>query len=430
MSYSQDDIKFFIGLFPPRSIQNDTVHLVPSFGNVGVIETEEGLVIFDIALRQYGPRNFKTIRKLTKKPIKYIIYSHGHFDHCFGFEPFISEIKENGWEMPEIIAHRNCVRRFQKYQMLDEYHKWLNAQQFASILGKKEEVVYPHKVLKPTIILDGQAQYRFELGNIEFELNHDIGETDDSLWLWVPDKDLICSGDLLVSSYPNVGNPFKVQRYPKEWAIAMEHMMKKNARFIIPGHGKMIEGRDKVRNILEITAEALYFIHDEVVRQMNEGKWFEEIFHELVEIYPDKFKHHDYLKPLYGSYKFAIHAVYRLYHGWYDTGNPTDLFPAKSNEIAQEFLKINSPITYLNHAKELYEHREYQLALHILDIIIKGENSITNSYLIDALNLKSKILTEKAKKEPSFIVRNILNNGVKEIKTRVKSLKKEMLNNK
>jgi alkyl sulfatase BDS1-like metallo-beta-lactamase superfamily hydrolase len=430
MSYSQDDIKFFIGLFPPRSIQNDTVHLVPSFGNVGVIETEKGLVIFDIALRQYGPRNFKTIRKLTKKPIKYIIYSHGHFDHCFGFEPFISEIKENGWEMPEIIAHRNCVRRFQKYQMLDEYHKWLNAQQFASILGKKEEVVYPHKVLKPTIILDGQIPYRFELGNIEFELNHNIGETDDSLWLWVPDKDLICSGDLIVSSYPNVGNPFKVQRYPKEWAIAMENMMKKNARFIIPGHGKMIEGRDKVRNILEITAEALHFIHDEVVRKMNEGKWFEEIFHELVEIYPDKFKHHDYLKPVYGSYKFAIHAVYRLYHGWYDTGNPTDLFPAKSNEIAQEFLKINSPISYLNHAKELYEHREYQLALHILDIIIKGENSIRNSYLIDALNLKSKILTEKAKKEPSFIVRNILNNGVKEIKTRVKSLKKEMLNNK
>ncbi|TFF89641.1 MAG: MBL fold metallo-hydrolase, partial [Promethearchaeota archaeon] len=208
MSYSQNDIKFFIGLFPPRTVENGTVHLIPSFGNIGVIETNEGLVLFDIALKQYAPRNYKTLRNITDKPIKYIIYSHGHFDHCFGFKPFIVEIEENGWKMPEVIAHENVVRRFNKYQMLDDYHKWLNAQQFASVMGKQDEIVSPHQVLKPTIILDGKEPYRFELDGINFEVNHDIGETDDSLWLWVPEKELICSGDLMISSYPNVGNPY------------------------------------------------------------------------------------------------------------------------------------------------------------------------------------------------------------------------------
>jgi len=423
MSFSQNDIKFFVGMFPQKSFNDNTCHLIPSFGNIGVIETDEGLVMFDIALKQYGPRNFQAVRDITQKPIKYIIFSHGHFDHCYGFEPFISEIREKGWEMPEIIAHENCVKRFEKYQMLDEYHRWLNAQQFASVAGSQDEVVSPHEVLDPTIILDGKKPYNFELAGLEFELNHNRGETDDSIWLWVPEKELLCSGDLMISSYPNVGNPYKVQRYPKQWALAMEYMMEKDAKYIIPGHGPLIEGKEKVRDILAITAEAMHFVHDEVVKRLNEGKWFEQIFHEMLEIYPEKFKAHDYLKPLYGDYRFAIHAVYRLYHGWYDSGNPTDLFPAKSENIAEEFLKLNNAQNYYDHAKQLLDNNEYQLALHILDILIKGQRLINEELYLDALTLKNKILKEKVKEEPSFIIRNILNNGARQIKLRIKSIK-------
>jgi alkyl sulfatase BDS1-like metallo-beta-lactamase superfamily hydrolase len=425
MRYSQNDIKFFLGMFPPHSFNDNTCHLIPSFGNMGIVETAEGLVVFDIALKQYGQRNFKAVRNITPKPIKYIIYSHGHFDHCFGFEPFLAEIKEKGWKMPEIIAHENCVNRFKKYQMLDEYHKWLNAQQFASVMGKSDDVVSPQEVLEPTIILDGKKPYIFQLGGIEFEINHDKGETDDSLWLWAPQKELICSGDLMVSSYPNVGNPYKVQRYPKQWAIAMEHMMEKDAIYLIPGHGILIEGPEKVHEVLAITAEAMHFVHDEVVKRMNEGKWFEQIFHEMLKIYPEKFKDHDYLKPLYGDYRFAIHAVYRLYHGWYDSGNPTDLFPAKSEDIAQQFLQVNGAQRYYEHAKELLDKEKYQLALHILDILIKGRANVDRELYLDALTLKSKILREKAQAEPSFIVRNILNNGAKQIKSKIKAIKKK-----
>ncbi|TXT58183.1 MAG: Metallo-beta-lactamase superfamily protein [Promethearchaeota archaeon] len=425
MSGLHNNIKFFIGLFSPKSFNDNSCHLIPSFGNMGIIETVEGLVVFDIALKDYAPRNFKTLRKITEKPIKYIIYSHGHFDHCFGFEPFIDEIKEKGWDMPEVIAHERVVKRFEKYQMLDEYHDWLNAQQFSSIRPDKNKVVSPHETLDPTIVLHGDDIYAFELGGVHFELNHDIGETDDSLWLWVPEKELICTGDLMISSYPNVGNPYKVQRYPNGWATAMERMMKKEAKYIIPGHGELIEGKDKVREVLSITAEAMHFVHDEVVKRLNQGKWFEEIYHEMLEIYPDKFKNHEYLQPLYGCYQFAIHATYRLYHGWYDTGNPTDLFPAPSEDIANEFLKINSATAYINHAKMLLKENKLQLALHIIDTVIKAKDSIDKEHIIVALNLKYEILKQKVEEEPSFIGANILNNGAKQIKSELKTRKKK-----
>ena len=420
MKISPEEMRRNIGFRPTDTFADGVCHLIGGLGNCGVVETDEGLVIFDIAIKSFGPKIFKDLREITDKPIKYIIYSHGHFDHCFGFAPFIKEIKEKDWEMPEVIAHENCVKRFEKYRMLDRYHIWLNDQQFA---GKLQ---FSAQTLDPTIIIRGNEKYSFKFGGLTFEIYSEWGETDDAIWLWLPEKKVIFSGDLIYRfSFPNVGNPYKVQRYPKHWALAMERMMEKNADYLAPGHGELFAGKEKVKETLSIRAEAMHFVHDEVVKRLNEGKWFEQIFHEMVEIFPDKLKNSPHLLPMYGCYEFAIHAVYRLYHGWYDTGNPTDLFPAKNADIAKEFLKVADAAQFLEQAKKTIEQGNLQLALHLLDVIIKGTES-ENIILLEALKLKSKVLKQKAHIETSSIATNIINNGVLELKPKIKELKKKL----
>ncbi len=429
MDITQKDMNDFFGTFPPKKFADGSCLIIGAFGNVGAVKTDEGLVVFDLAPRQYHKRIFRALREFSDKPVKYIIYSHGHFDHCFGYASIIEEVEERGWDMPEVIAHENCIRRFEKYRRLDKYHIWLNSQQFASIgLKQQREPVSAHETLDPTIILTGNdASYSFKLGNINFEVYHDMGETDDSLWLFTntSEKKVLFTGDLVMNPhFPNIGNPNKVQRYPHDWAIAMEKMSEKEADFIVPGHGKLYEGKEVVKEALSIRAEAMHFVHDEVVKRLNEGKWFEQIFHEMLEIYPKKFKNHDFLRGTYGCYRFGIHAAYRLYHGWYNTGNPTDLYPAKSNDIAKEFLQINSPEKYLKHGKKLYEQGKLQIALHILDVIIKGNDLKNKDTLIEAYTLKSRILKQKAKEEPSFITKNSYINGANQIKIKIKELEK------
>jgi alkyl sulfatase BDS1-like metallo-beta-lactamase superfamily hydrolase len=425
MSFPKEGMKFWFGIYPPITFADGKCHVIPGFGNTGVFETNEGLVIFDVPIKQSAQKSFNEIRKLTDKQVKYLIYSHAHFDHAFGFGPFIDEIKENGWDMPEIIGHENCLRRVKKYQILDRYHNWINSQQFASVApkDKKVDTVSPELFIDPTIILVGNtAKYSFNFGGLDFHLYHDKGETDDSIWLWIPEKETICTGDLLLSSFPNVGNPYKVQRYPLDWAIALDKMIEKEAKFLIPGHGKFIEGREKVKDALSITSEAMHFVHDEVVKRLNEGKWFEQIYQEMLEIFPEKFKAHKILSPIYGCYRFAIHATYRLYHGWYDTGNPTDLFPSKAIDISWELLKLNNAESYFAHAQNLAENDKLQLALHILDIILNGKENVQEELILNSLKLKSKILKKKAKDEPSFIATNIINNAYKQIKEEIKKL--------
>ena len=181
-----DGMSAWFGMFPLSTFGDGRFYIVPGMGNTGVFETDEGLVIFDVPIKQYAQKNFNQIRQLTNKPVKYIIYSHGHFDHAFGYGPFIEEIKKKGWDMPEVIAHENCIKRFEKYRTLDKYHDWINKQQFASVKGKEQGLlVSAHETLDPTIILRGnEDSYSFKLGKVNFEIYHDKGETDDSILIF------------------------------------------------------------------------------------------------------------------------------------------------------------------------------------------------------------------------------------------------------
>ena len=85
-------------------------------------------------------------------------------------------------------------------------------------------------------------------------------------------------------------------------------------------------------------------------------------------------------------------------------------------------MKINSAESYFKQAESLVENNEPQLALHMLDIILNGRESIQDEIVLNSLRLKSKILKKKAKDEPSFIAANIINNAVKEIKLEIKRL--------
>jgi alkyl sulfatase BDS1-like metallo-beta-lactamase superfamily hydrolase len=426
MKMTEEHRKLLFGLYPPKTFANGKFHKISAFSNMGVIDTSQGLVLFDISSKLNGPRIFKALREINNNPIKYIVYSHGHFDHCFGYQPFIEEIKEKGWEMPQVIAHENLINRFEKYRMLDKYLNWLHDQQFGSVLGKNKQYNSAHDTLNPTILIHGNEDYSFNLGEYTFELYHGKGETDDQLWMFVPEEKVLFTGDFIISVFPNVGNPFKVQRYPKDWAQALEKMIEKEPEFLIPGQGPLIEGKEKINEILSITAEALNFVHDEVVKRLNEGKWFEQIYWELLDIFPNKFNH-DILAQVYGCYRFAIHAVYRLYHGWYDTGNPTDLFPAKRSEISNELLKICSADIYYSRANELYENGDSQLALHIVDVIINASKNIKPEILLNSYNLKIKILQQMEQEEESFIASNIYLNGINNLKSKIKDLKSTQL---
>ena len=419
----------FFGLDPPRRFAGGDFHFVNGFGNTAAIDTGEGLVLFDIGLEMSGEKLFAAVREFSKEPVITIILSHGHFDHAFGFAPFIEEILVNGWEMPNVIAHENVPRRFEKYRMLGPYHAWINAMQFSAIVrGKKGAVVSAENPLEPTTLVKDGEPISFTLGRYSFEVHPARGETDDALWVHVPQVKVLLAGDLVVSSFPNVGNPYKVQRYPLDWAGALEAMIPLGCEWLVPGHGALIEGASRVKECLSVTAGALRFVHDAVVSRMNEREWFPDIYREVIDAYPSRFKESEFLQEIYGDLRFAIHCTHRLYHGWYASGNPTDLFPSPAGDVAAEILGLvgeGAASKILDRARVLLDGGNAQLAMHVLDLLLLARGGdLPAGARGEASRLKVKALQAIARKETSFIARNILENEARALKERVKEVGK------
>ncbi len=71
------------------------------------ITTDEGIIVTDPINPRAAPKLMAAIRKVSDKPIKYMIYSHEHRDHASGGKIF----KDAG---ATVIAQENCVAELEK----------------------------------------------------------------------------------------------------------------------------------------------------------------------------------------------------------------------------------------------------------------------------------------------------------------------------
>jgi len=168
-------------------------------------------------------------------------------------------------------------------------------------------------------------------------LRHEKGETDDHTVTWLPDRKVLCCGDLFIWAAPNAGNPQKVQRYPLEWAHALRRMLALKPEYLLPGHGLPLIGADRVARALSDTAELLESLVRQTLEVMNGGGRLDEAIHSVK--VPANLSDRPYLQPVYDEPEFIVHTVWRLYGGWWD-GNPATLKPAPERALAAEVASL------------------------------------------------------------------------------------------
>lgn len=299
---------------------------VSSMANTIVLKTKEGLVLVDTGNPMMGQMTLDQVRQWTDAPLHSVIYTHGHIDHVMGTGFWDDEAEEKKQRRPTVYAHEAVPARFARYVKTAGYNGAINSRQFRGAIKH-----WPTNYRQPDVLV--QKQLTVNIGGNTLELNHDRGETDDHLWLWLAEHDTICTGDLFIWASPNCGNPQKVQRYPIEWAQALEAMREKKAAILFPGHGPPIEGKDRVDYALKSTAELLRTLHDQCVALMNQGLPLDQVIARVN--VPEELLALPWLRPVYDKPAFIIRNLWRLYGGWWD-GNPARLEPPSDQALAHQ----------------------------------------------------------------------------------------------
>ncbi len=374
--------------------------LLPGQGNGLTISTDSGLIQVDTGFNaDIGREIIADIRTVSDKPVKTIVYSHGHVFYNFGIEAWLDHAAERGDPRPHIVAHENLPPRYARYRETLDFQTILNGWQSgfgkAAWEGQLQPFVDPNSVYRDSLAIGGDSR--------SVELFWAPAETDDATAVWLPEQRLLYGGAATITSIPNVGTPLRTQRDPVRWARTLDRYVELEPEILVREFGPEVHGRDAIAEVLRSTADALRWLRAETVRRINRGDDIEEILADIE--YPSEWDDMAWMAPTYGHPDYIVRDIYRSETGWWDR-NVTHLHPAPPDEVAAA---VRAAIADTGHvlatARELHGRGDAQLALHVLDLLALGTGDDPD--VLEARALKGTIAVELAESTPSFISANL-----------------------
>jgi alkyl sulfatase BDS1-like metallo-beta-lactamase superfamily hydrolase len=361
---------------PPNRVTQELSELdhdlamIESFSHLVVFRTDDGLVCFDATGPLTAQACVESLRGWSTDPVHTLVYTHGHLDHVGGSGAFTEDARRNRTREPQVLAHEAVIDRFRRYRRTDGFNTVINARQFGGVaprhgmgIGGSDRFL-PDDVIEPTQTYARRAGLR--VGDLQIELRHGRGETDDHTWAWIPAKRAVCVGDFLTWVFPNAGNPQKVQRYPDEWAVALREMAALEPELLLPAHGLPIAGRDRIARVLDDIAGVLEHLVSETLAMMNAGAALEEIVHTVT--VPDRTLALPYLRPVYDEPEFVVRNIWRRFGGWWD-GDPARLKPPTRAAVAHEVATLSGGAKVLaDRAVEVAASGDHRLACELIEL--------------------------------------------------------------
>lgn len=367
----------------------DGVGWYPGFGNVITFRTGGEIVLFDTGNPLAAEPLHQAVRAWSRDPVSTAIFSHGHIDHVFGMGGFDAEDAPR----PTVIAQERIGERFDRYLLTNGYNAVINQRQFQA-----PSLTWPTEYRRP------EVTYRDAItvtrGELTFELFHVRGETDDATVAWIPEHRILCPGDMFIWVTPNCGNPQKVQRYPREWAVALRRMAGLGAEIMLPSHGAPVFGTDRIRQALTETAEWLESLIEQTLDGLNSGARLDDLVQSVRP--PAHLADRVYLQAKYDEPEFIVRNLWRGYAGWYD-GNPAHLKPAPDAQLACALAELAGGARSLTDAARRYaDAGELRLAGHLAELAVQAAPQDTAPHAV-----RAEINQARAEAESSLMARGI-----------------------
>jgi alkyl sulfatase BDS1-like metallo-beta-lactamase superfamily hydrolase len=379
---------------PPAIHQvNDRIWVAVGYdlANSIMIEGDKGIIIVDtLSTYEKAKEVMQEFRKITDKPVKAIIYTHGHLDHVQGTKAFLEE----GDGDVEIIAHES---------LLDFY---INEN---SVLGPIASVrtVYATGVMLPeedrnmglfpnpepgTIAFVApthtfSSEFLLDISGVKMNLVYVAGESSDQLYVWLPDDDTLLIGDNIYSIFPNIYTlRGAVYRDPMNYVNALDQMIPLEPKYMVPSHVKPVSGKDKVMDILISTRDATQYVYDQTIRGMNNGYTADELSH-MIEL-PSWFEDNPWLTESRGQIPWHVKQIYYGNLGWYQ-GDPTFLLPISEEQRAHKFVEgFGGVDIVIQQVRQAIDDTEYSWAAELATYVIVVDPNNDEAKLLKAHALR------------------------------------------
>jgi cyclase len=228
-------------------VQPNVYMLVGAGGNTTVQIGKDGVLVIDSKSEAAAPNVLVQIRKLSDKPILWLINTHLHADHTAGNEALLKIGSTDPQQRPRVVAHENVLSRM--------------------VTGSQARVAEASS-LNDTYF---GAQKDFYFNSEAVVIYHmPSAHTDGDSVVFLRKSDVIATGDIFTPErYPiiDLANGGNVQgivnALNRILELTVPEKYQEGGTYVIPGHGRLcdeadvVEYRDMVTIIRDRIADAI-----------------------------------------------------------------------------------------------------------------------------------------------------------------------------
>ncbi|HEY2360887.1 MAG TPA: MBL fold metallo-hydrolase [Candidatus Angelobacter sp.] len=271
-------------------------------GNSVAILTDEGILVFDSnAMPETATTVLAEIRKLTDKPVRYLVNSHWHWDHWGGNQTYLAAFPglqiithEKTRELMLTVEPRWNEKGLKEDlpQFLEGFEKQIAAAKAKNapperIKAAEERLAVDRNFLAQKLALHKtfpnvtfSDSMTILLGGREIQVLHAQAITTGDTYLYLPKEKVLVTGDILLSPYPfAIGGT-----YPAEWLRTLEKFAALEPSIIIPGHGDAETNTDFLRGNIALFREVMQQVKMDRAKGMTAEQTTEALDKQNVEL--------------------------------------------------------------------------------------------------------------------------------------------------
>ncbi|NWG24903.1 MAG: MBL fold metallo-hydrolase [Pseudorhodoplanes sp.] len=239
--------------------------------NSGIIVGDDGVMVVDAqATPVMALEVIERVRKVTDKPIKYVLLSHYHAVRVLG---------ASAYEGAEIIASnatRTMIAERGQQDMDSEIGR------FPRLFRAVESIP---GLTWPTITFPRQMSVY--LGRREVRIMHiGRGHTAGDVIAQVPDSNVVFSGDLV--EYHSAC--YCGDAHLRDWQQTLDRLSELKPQALVPGRGAALATPDKVADGIAMTRDFLFTLYGVARTCVDKGYTLKQTFNETRKVMDPKFK--------------------------------------------------------------------------------------------------------------------------------------------
>ncbi len=226
--------------------------------NTAIIEDDDGVTVVDTHSKPSAARVIvQRLRELTRKPVRFVVNTHFHWDHWHGNEVYPAaypgaEVVTNQLTREAMV--RKGLKRIQDHvRTVPAEIVKLRADLAAASPERRptlerdlrlaEAYLAEVTALKPALpTLAFERTMTLYRRDREIHLLH-LGRahTEGDVFVYLPREKVVITGDAVIGWTPYMGDG-----YPEDWAATLDRLAQLDFTHIIMGHGD-VAGRDWLR---------------------------------------------------------------------------------------------------------------------------------------------------------------------------------------